>query len=183
MIPEVMSFDEGRQSVVSSFAGWYAAEYASVVRLARSLNPSWEQAEEVAQDAFLAAFKRWDRIGGYDDPSAWVRRVAINASLSRLRRASTEVRGLLRLAARPSSTLADHDGPDSGLWDAVRGLPRRQAEVLALIVVEDRSVREVAAILGCEERTVRTHLARGRATLAAQLGEPGDDWREVDDDD
>ncbi len=59
--------------------------------------------------------------------------------------------------------------------DAVRRLPRRQREVIALTLLEDRSIAETAAILGCGEETVRTHLRRGRQALAVTLGLPEDD--------
>ena len=57
-------------------------------------------AEEVAQDAFLRAHRDWERISGYDEPGAWVRRVAINLATSRLRRGLREVRALARLGGR-----------------------------------------------------------------------------------
>jgi RNA polymerase sigma-70 factor (ECF subfamily) len=59
--------------------------------------------------------------------------------------------------------------------DAVRRLPRRQRQVIALTLLEDRSISETAEILGCGEETVRTHLRRGRRALAATLGLPEDD--------
>jgi RNA polymerase sigma-70 factor (ECF subfamily) len=56
------------------------------------------------------------------------------------------------------------------LWDAVRALPPRQAQVVALHYLEDRSVSQIAAILDCAEATVKVHLRRGRLELARRLG-------------
>ena len=56
------------------------------------------------------------------------------------------------------------------MWDAVRRLPHRQAQAVALTYLEGLSVEEVGLVLGCSEGTVKTHLKRGRATLAKRLG-------------
>ena len=58
---------------------------------------------------------------------------------------------------------------DEALWAAVRALPRRQRQVVALRFVEDRSIGDIASIVGCDEPTVRTHLRRGRLAVAATL--------------
>jgi RNA polymerase sigma-70 factor (ECF subfamily) len=152
-----------------SFEALYARTYAPVVRLAFTLTGRRDLAEELAQDAFLAAHRNWSRIAGYDDPAAWVRRVVANRSVSSGRRHVTSLRLLARLSSeRPPEPALDPDADE--LWAAVRALPRRQAQVLALTYLEDRSTAEVAAVLGCGEETVRTHLRRGRATLASRLG-------------
>jgi RNA polymerase sigma-70 factor (ECF subfamily) len=59
---------------------------------------------------------------------------------------------------------------DAHVWEAVRALPRRQAQVVALVYLEDLSVAETAAVLGCGEGTVKTHLRRARSSLAQRLG-------------
>ena len=56
------------------------------------------------------------------------------------------------------------------LWRAVRRLPRRQAQVVALHYLEALAVLEVAAVLQCAEATVRVHLHRARTALAAERG-------------
>jgi RNA polymerase sigma-70 factor, ECF subfamily len=57
------------------------------------------------------------------------------------------------------------------VWRAVRALPRRQAQVIALRYVADASVAEIAETLGLAEGTVKAQLHRGRQALAARLGE------------
>ena len=56
------------------------------------------------------------------------------------------------------------------MWRAIRSLPRRQAQVIALVYLEDRSLAQAAAILGCGEETAKTHLRRAKASLAKRLG-------------
>ena len=161
--------------IVMPFDDFFKDQYDAVVRIAFSLTGRWSVAEELAQDAFLEAHRRWATVGAFDKPGAWVRRVVVNRSLSSLRRSATEAKLLLRLSGlRRLNDAALPDAADE-LWRAVRSLPRRQAEVIALRVVDDMSIEEIADVLGCGPDTVRTHLLRARRTLAARLGEPDDD--------
>jgi RNA polymerase sigma factor (sigma-70 family) len=152
----------------ATFEAFYRSEYVGVVRMLVALVRR-DIAEELAQDAFLAAHRRWETIGGYDRPDAWVRRVAINGADSGARRRANEVRLLLSLSRK-----ADHepswDDSTAEVWAAIRALPKRQAQVAALVLVDDRPVAETALILECGEETVRTHLRRARLSLSERLG-------------
>jgi RNA polymerase sigma-70 factor (ECF subfamily) len=100
----------------------------------------------------------------------WVRRVCVNIATSQLRRRKAEARAILRLSGRrqlPVST----EPVDEAFWSAVRQLPRRQAQAVALHYIYDLSVADLAATLGVSEGTAKTHLSRARATLADQLDE------------
>jgi RNA polymerase sigma factor (sigma-70 family) len=157
----------------------YLREFAGVFALAYALSGSRWAAEDIAQDAFVVAHRQWGRIGGYDDPGAWVRRVAANLAVSGVRRRLAEARALTRLAARqqepPYAALAEQDGD---FWRAVRRLPRRQAQVVALVALGELSTAEVAATLGCSQRMVQVHLQKARVTLTQRLGLPAE--QEVD---
>jgi RNA polymerase sigma factor (sigma-70 family) len=155
---------------VVSFDDFYRDHYAPLVRIGWSLTGRRWVAEELAQEAFLTAHRRWGSISQYDDPAAWIRRVMINRSLSVLRRTTTEARGLVRWSnlARRSELELPEDAAE--LWQALRRLPRRQTEVLVLVIVEDMAAADVATVLGCGVDTVRTHLRRGRLALATALG-------------
>jgi len=58
-----------------SFDAFYAAEFPRMVDIAYALSGSRLAAEDLAQDAMIAAHKQWDRVGTLDRPGAWVRRV------------------------------------------------------------------------------------------------------------
>ena len=148
----------------------YRREYRSVVALGYALTGSRQAAEELAQDAFLDAHRAWDRIASYDDPAAWVRRVVANRAVSRVRRRVSEVRAVTRLAGRREDHAALPER-DAEFWRHVRDLPRRQAQAVALHYLEDRSVCDIAGVLGISEETVKVHLHRGRKALAEALGE------------
>jgi RNA polymerase sigma factor (sigma-70 family) len=151
----------------------YLREFAGVFALAYALSGSRWAAEDIAQDAFVVAHRQWGRVGGYDDPGAWVRRVAANLAVSAVRRRLVEARALVRLAARrQEQPYAALPGEDGDFWRAVRQLPRRQAQVVALVALEDLSTAEVAAMLGCSQRTAQVHLQKARATLTVRLGLP-----------
>jgi RNA polymerase sigma-70 factor (ECF subfamily) len=142
------------------------------VAFAWSLTGSLAIAEEIAQEALAAAWRSWDAVGDYDKPGAWARRVVANRASTHWRSAGRETRALERLAggapARPDAV--ELDEPDAALWTAVRRLPDRQAHVVALHYLEDRSVAETAAILELAEGTVKAHLHKARLALARSLG-------------
>ena len=151
------------------FEHFYYEEYPRVVKLVYALSGSRAGAEDIAQEAFLRAYQNWERVGSYEHQAAWVRRVATNLATSGLRRRLLEARALARLAGRrePALELLPTDQADFGR--ALRALPRRQAQAVALFYVEDLSVQQIAAVLGCAEGTVKAHLAKARHTLAKRL--------------
>ena len=160
----------------SSFDDFYRAEYSSVVGLAYAMTGNRWVAEDLAQDAFIAAQRSWDKIREYEQPGAWVRRVLANRSISRFRRLRTEKWALPRLAAAESSTsLPDVSAHADEIWEMVRKLPRRQAQVTALTFVDGCSLQEIGEILEMSPFTAKTHLQRAKTALAEQLStERGD---------
>lgn len=155
---------------VESFEGFYAREYRLLVAFAHALTGSRSHAEDVAQEAMLAAYRRWDEVSRLDAPHAWVRRVCANMAVSFVRRRLVEARGLLRLRSRRSEVTA-LDDDDATFWAEVRRLPKRQAQCIVLSYVYGCSVAEIAQVLDCADGTVKTHLSRGRSRLAARLGD------------
>ena len=151
----------------TSFAAFARRQRRSLVALAWTLTGDLGAAEEVAQDALHATWQAWD-LGSVDRPDSWARRVVANRAVDRVRRAGRERRALELLAAE-RDRVAELPTTDHEFWDAVRALPARQAQVIALHYLEDRSVAEIAEILGCAAATVKVHLHRGRRALADSL--------------
>jgi RNA polymerase sigma-70 factor (ECF subfamily) len=125
-------------------------------------------ADDIAQEAFLAAFNRWDEVAALESPLAWVRRVVANKSVSLIRRRLAELRALTRIGSL-AERRADEPGIDADFWALVRSLPRRQAQVVALHYVSDMSVREIAETLGCKEGSVKASLFKARKALLKKL--------------
>jgi RNA polymerase sigma-70 factor (ECF subfamily) len=176
---DVAAADE-RGGPVPSFEALYRDEWRGLVALGWSLTGSWATAEELAQDAFTDAYRRWDEVGHLDRPGAWVRRAIINRATSHGRRRSVERRGTERVARQVEAD-GDHPGDDRtgeagtarvadpAFWAALRALPDRQRACVALHYLEDLPVAEIADAVGCSTATVKVHLHRGRAALAARL--------------
>ncbi len=154
------------------FAQCYAARFGTIAAHIAVYLGSAEEAQEVTQEAFTRAWARWDRIARYDDPGAWVRRVAWNLATSRLRRARIALRHWRTQRPEPIAG----PGPDRvALRRALAGLPANQRRAVVLHYLADLPVAEIAALCGAREGAVRTWLYRARLTLASQLTDEVDD--------
>jgi RNA polymerase sigma factor (sigma-70 family) len=167
-----------------AFDDLYRTDWHPVVALGWSLTGSRAAGEELAQDAFLDAYRRWDHVGRLDRPGAWVRRAVANRAVSLRRHLRVVETGTAHLetAARVAQAAADDPPPaaDPVFWAAVRDLPERQAQTIALHYLEDMAIEDIAALLDMRASTVRVHLSRARRTLArtltpADLGTPEED--------
>lgn len=150
------------------FEDFYMREYVAVVGLAYALSGSRWVAEDLAQEAFIAAHRDWERVSRYDRPGAWVRRVVANLSVSAFRRLVAEAKALARIASG-QTPMPDLAAGDPEFWAAIRALPRRQAQVVTLHYLEDRSIAEIAEILDVTHGTVKRQLHDGRRSLARRL--------------
>lgn len=155
----------------TDFDDFYRVTFPRMVDIARGLSGSRLAAEDLAQEALVAAYRQWGRVGGLDNPGAWVRRVVINKSVSRYRRHLAETKALVRL--RPiRGNPPDLLPPEADeFWRTVRSLPRRQAQAVTLHYLEDLSVEEIAEVMELSPNTVKVHLHRGRTSLADTLKE------------
>ncbi len=122
------------------------------------------EALDHVQEAFVKAWTRWDRISCYDDPEAWVRRVAYHHAVSGWRRVR---RLVLRAEADPNLPYFDADQLE--LFEALAQLPAREREAIVLHHLIGYSVDEIAGQLSAPSGTVKSWLSRGRAKLAAAL--------------
>jgi RNA polymerase sigma-70 factor, ECF subfamily len=154
------------------FEDFYCREYRALVAILLSITGDLGRAEDLAQDAFAEAHRRWARIARYEKPGAWVRRVALNRSRSVWRRRERDARVWPPFGGGASSTDGIPSEPSQAVWRAVRSLPKRQAQCIALRYLDDRTTAEIAEVLGCAEPTVRVHLHRAHAALAERLEHP-----------
>lgn len=151
----------------TDFDDFYRAELPRLVALARALcGPAL--ADDVAQEAMLAAYRKWRRVSGLENPAGWVRRTCANLAVSQYRRRMVELRALTRLAGRRDP--APMEAPDEEFWAAVHQLPSRQAQTVALRYVYELDIAEIAETLEISEGSVKQHLSRARARLARDLG-------------
>lgn len=155
----------------ADYTAFFRAEFPAVVRTLTLILRDPARAEELTQDAFVQLLRHWPRVSDYDQPYAWVRRVAIRLAMRAVRRRrliSFVTLDVLAIAAAPAASRID-------LSDAIGRLSGSQRAAIVLHYFEDRPVADVAAILGCAEATARVHLHRGRNRLRELLGEGRDE--------
>jgi RNA polymerase sigma-70 factor (ECF subfamily) len=151
----------------SDFEALYLRDWHSVLGLAVALTGDRAAAEDLTQEAFAVAYRDWNRIGAYDRPGAFVRRVVANGATSRGRRLVRENRALARLAGRRTEAVLPPEADET--WALVRRLPRRQAQVVALTYLSGLTLAEAAEVMEVGVETAKTHLSRARASLARTL--------------
>lgn len=153
----------------------YAAHWRQLVRLSVLLVRDTATAEEVVQDAFLAVHGRWARLRDPDRALAYLRQSVVNRSRSALRHRAVVARHLAAAGDPGDVPGADEATLDrqrrDRVLDALRALPRRQREVLALRYYLELSEAEIADTLGISPGSVKSHASRGSAALRALLGE------------
>jgi len=152
----------------------YAAHWRRLVRLGVLLLRDQGVAEEVVQDAFVAMHARWRSLRDPDKALAYLRQTVVNRSRSALRH-----RGVVeRYVARQAGVVAVADPADgeslaadrrTAVLDALRALPTRQREVLALRHYLELSEAEIAEALGISRGSVKAHASRGSAALRELL--------------
>ena len=149
------------------FAAFYAGSYRRLLGQLFAVTGDLAEAENVLQEAYARAFARWSRVGAYDLPEAWVRRVAINLAAMAERSLRRRARALLRLGPPP---LVPELSPDLlDLRHALAALPLGQQQVIVLHHLVGLPVEEVARELRLAPGTVTSRLARGRAAMASTL--------------
>jgi RNA polymerase sigma-70 factor (sigma-E family) len=149
----------------------YAAHWRQLVRLSVLLVRDVGTAEEVVQDAFVAVHARWSRLREPEKALAYLRQAVVNGSRSTLRHRAVVARHAAaeRLVDAPDPTPAS-DRREAVL-DAMRALPDRQREVLALRYYLDLTEADIADALGISRGAVKSHASRGAAALRALLQE------------
>jgi RNA polymerase sigma factor (sigma-70 family) len=152
--------------IEDEYASFYRAEYPHVVLTSYLIVHDRQRAEDVAQEAFIQLFTHWNKVSRYQQPGAWVRRVAIRVASRAVRR--EQRRPSLEIQTDLPPTLASQD---VDLLNAIRQLTPQQRAAVALFYFEDRPLPEVAHILGCSHAAAKVHVFNARQRLAEMLGE------------
>ena len=150
----------------------FETHYAALVRLAAVLVDDVGSCEEIVQDAFAKLLtSRPGPAPGKEAP--YLRSAVLNGARSRLRKRQVRRRHLdpSPPPEAPTESQAIHQLETRRVLDALRTLPTRQAEVLALRFQADLSELEIARTLGISPGSVKTHASRGIAGLRDRLGE------------
>lgn len=168
-----MEVDVAAGDAVSSggIAGLYVAHMPAAIRLALVLTGSVDEAEDLAQEAFIRAAGRFAGIRDRECFPAYLRRAVINASKMRVRRRAVAARHgpLVWLREHPTAPSLGIEERDR-LARALFTLPERQRAALALRFYCDLSEAETADILGCRRGTVKSLVSRGVEAMRVALG-------------
>jgi RNA polymerase sigma-70 factor (sigma-E family) len=153
----------------------YGTHWHQLVRLATLLTRDASVAEELVQDAFVSLHRRW---GALADPGAahgYLRTTVVNNARSALRHRGVEERYRQPGPPEPSGPeeRALQAAQDARVMLALRGLSRRQQEVLVLRYYADMSEHEIATTLGMSRGAVKSHAHRGIAALRQALAADG----------
>jgi RNA polymerase sigma-70 factor, ECF subfamily len=174
---EQLLVERARDGDRHAFDRLVAARLPSTFRLAKAIVGHAGDAEDVAQEAFLAAWRNLPRLREADRFDAWFGRILVNEARQSLRR-----RGRVMTVPVDAIDVHDPDNPSSrvpaahdphfeaiahgdALQRAIDRLTVDQRTILALRHLEERSVAEIAAVLGIPVGTAKWRLHEARAAL------------------
>jgi len=150
----------------AEFTEFYQGTKDDVLRIVLVAVGDRAQAEDLVAEGFARAWTAWRTVRQHPAPRAWVVRTALNAHVSWWRR------------HRRETPLAGHDLPmpgetgsalDSAVVAALRRLPVRQRQVIALRLLLDLDTGTTAQMLGISPGTVGVHLHRAIAALRGDV--------------
>lgn len=151
---------------------WFVNTYSQqVLDFTSRMIPDAEDAREVAQDAFVKAFRSLASFEFHSSFCTWVCRIAYNESLNRLRR---QQRHFVDIADIPAEELDEElsTGREERITlmeEAIDDLPPDERMLLHLYYYEDRPLREIAYIMDAETNTLATRLHRIRKKLLQMI--------------
>lgn len=153
----------GKNESEPDFREFFEGEYRRLAKALLLIAGDPSEADELAQEAFVRVFERWDRVRLMDSPVGYLYRTALNLHRSRLRRLASRARHAVSVSPEPD--------PLGGVEtrDEVRrllaGLPRGQREAVVFTEWLGMDAEQAGAILGIDASTVRVQLSRARRAL------------------
>jgi len=158
-----------------AFEGLVRLHQASVYSIGYRMLGKRDAAEDLAQDVFLQLYRKLDSIESIEHLGFWLRRVAANLAIDRLRRAPFTTGYSLESVA---PELADPPADDAAggdllmaraLWKLLGELAPAARAVMVLRYQEDRDVAEIATALDMPVNTVKSHIKRSLTALRGKM--------------
>ena len=155
----------------SQAAALFNAEAPSLLHLARFYVDDKTAAEDLVQEAFIRLSRSIERVRDPARGAAYLRSIVINLARDHNRRGLVSFRH--RPPAAPDAPSAEeHATKTEGrqeVVEALRALPKRQRDCVALRYYLDLSIPDIAETLGVSTNSVKTHLQRGLRSMAQTL--------------
>jgi RNA polymerase sigma-70 factor, ECF subfamily len=145
----------------------FASTYPRLAGWVRRLVDDDETAHEIASEAFTRLLARWSAL---DNPQSYLYMIATNLVRDHWRKAERERRAIRTVTASASSDYVPSPAGDVDVRQLIQGLPARLRSAFLLHYYAGFAVREVAAMLGRPEGTVKADLFQARAKLKASIG-------------
>ena len=153
---------------MDEFESFFSESYGEVLRTVALVLRDSERAQDVTQEAFTRAFRRWRSVKAMERPQGWVIVVAINADRRRWQREPPAE----PLEGGSGRIVEDHAGSvvtSVSVYEALDRLTMRQRASVVLRYLSDLPVSDIAQALGCAEGTVRATLHQSLAKLRVDL--------------
>lgn len=155
----------------AEFHAFFERHYAELARLAHLLTGEADAADDLAADALLALWHRWDRVRAADHPVAYARGVVTNLARTRIRSAVRERRRITLFWSQREEKTENPDIPGMvDVQEALRRLPFRKRACVVLRHAFDLSEKDTALALGVSVGTVKSQTSKGVAELQRLLG-------------
>jgi RNA polymerase sigma-70 factor (ECF subfamily) len=122
-------------------------------------------ADDIAQDALVRAYVASGSFLGLSKFSTWLFRIAYNCYIDHCRKARPDQTSLDDAVALPASDTSDASFRYQQLYQALERIPEKEKAAIALFYFEDKSIKEISAILNMPQGTVKYQLSMGRNHL------------------
>jgi RNA polymerase sigma-70 factor (ECF subfamily) len=173
----IRQFKDGRQA---AFDQLVIRHQRRIYAITRRMTGSHDDADDLAQETFLAAYRAMERFDERQSFIAFISRIAINLCINHLRRRRRWLKIQTQRpeeAARASTGRVhsdlgeqmERDEMMARLQEAIAALPPEQKAVLVLKVYEEMSYREIASTLKISPGTVMSRLSRARERLRKRI--------------
>jgi RNA polymerase sigma-70 factor (sigma-E family) len=149
----------------TSFEDFFDAHHERLLRVMYLATGDRHEAEDLAQEAMVRVYERWDRVRQLEDPIGYLYRTALNLRRSRLRRLAIAARRLLPGTAKPETDPVQSADERDALRRALAALSHGQREALVLVEWLGMTDAEAGTVLGISPGAVRVRLTRARAAL------------------
>ena len=183
--------DDGRNRDADRppFADVVAENYERIYNVIYRLVTDRDEAEDLTQDTFVAAYRAYERFRHEASVYTWLYRIAVNLTKNRFEKhqrvgsreaysldepmhyESDEVHRQVEDWTLSPENVAENDQLRSIVLKEVRALKYDYREVVVLRDIEGLTYREIAEVLGCSVEAIKSRLFRARTVLRERLGE------------